>query len=506
MLLTEYKGSRVKEAKNMAINPMLFPRIRTYGLAKVEQLNDRMRYDYDAIFALVGKIVELEQKIEETPEDQRGPLLENREMIMSTAAGLVRDYIDCKKQANDILDGGIHGISEDFKASKSKMNYEGLRFSKGHDLDTVLNAEIGDREQELNDAIALDDPETIVRSFLKHQKLYSDNTSVEKSFWGERSTGSKSFTPLAQEMSYSNDPFFRNLLTSIAIATTAIHTVDSLVKAHQARQMVAEHNAELRQVNDHNEEYYRTVQEKTEQIYGDRDVVQRGIEGQIKQDALNGINAKEIETLNKTGWRAYGPDYHAMDDAAHLEYNTYHADLTRRVEDVITRGATGKLSQSDTLHEMLRLGQESQEHLNGVLRKAWDVFEKWDSGHTFDHEAAIDSFRHILDNPNVIVEFQRAAIEHMDIAEMLHGLNIEYAAEIAALPSDVLSMLLADVGMVGLIGNATRDLRDRKTDVRRVDQSEIAEKFDEHDDVLKMFLDEDKENEKEEEEEHTVTR
>ena len=106
--------------------------------------------------------------------------------------------------------------SKDFKAVESKMNYVGLRFSKQNNFDNELQARLADAGHRINEGIATQNDQELFEAFIDYEKIYYENTEVKGSIVGKRSTGKKWYSPHAELMDYRDDPFIRDLFTTIA--------------------------------------------------------------------------------------------------------------------------------------------------------------------------------------------------------------------------------------------------------------------------------------------------
>lgn len=125
------------------------------------------------------------------------------------------------------------------------------------------------------------------------EMLYSDNTKIEKSILGNRSVGSKVYTPIQTEsLDYSTDPFVRDLMATIATTTAVIGTVNAIKTNIETDRMVDEYNRTI-----------ATANKAGDEIVSKRDTFSKGMEAQSQQDVLNASNALERDALNRVNWR-----------------------------------------------------------------------------------------------------------------------------------------------------------------------------------------------------------
>ena len=452
VLFERYRGNRLKADMNLSIDPLILDRLKRYGLEKVEKLNNEIKTEYVLLFSLLGEIKSLEEKINNTNnQSAKKNLIVERKKLLKKAAGAVKNIEDKRTAANNLLSGGIHGMEEDFKAVSTKMNYVGLRFAKSNDFDNELQEDLGKYGQALNDAIANDDNEEIVNNFMALETLYYDNTEIKGSIFGKRSVGSKYYTPLAEQFNYNNDPFLRDLFTTIAVTSAAVSAINA-VRVHQieSQELLKQQQAEAARVNQNNDNVMDYVHQTGAQIEGHRGVFQQGMEAQAHQDVLNSANAVERSALDYHNW-SFGDAYRATDNANHEFYNAFHENVTNQLTDITTKYGTGSITQAQALQQMADVVNGSQSTLVQVANECMSILKPYADTHPqFDLTAVQESMDFIIAHPDAIATMNQGMVDVTNLAGGLAGLSAEHATALAGLPSDMVSTLVCAASAAAL--------------------------------------------------------
>ena len=305
-LFDNYRGNAIVQDMNLQINDLLQAKLKEFGLAKVEKLNDDIKKNYSELFTLVGQINALDNKTDKAS-------IAKKQELYAKASVFVKNILDSRKDANSLLSGGIHGQEEDFKAAATKMNYVGLRFSKIDDFDSELQQRLGETELRMNQAIAADEPKATVDKFLELEALYSKNTEVKKSIVGRRSVGAKCYSPLAEELNYKDDPFIKDLFTTIAVTSATV----SAFRALSAQKMINEHNQQLSQANSNNQATIDYVHQTGNDIASRRETFAEGMKAQGYGDTLGTANLGERYSLDGSNWHLGSDTYRSLDSHFH---------------------------------------------------------------------------------------------------------------------------------------------------------------------------------------------
>lgn len=447
VLFDEYKGSQLKTDMNNQINPLILDTIREYGLRKVAKLNDEIRVNYGELFTILGEIKVLEEEIakDDTTKDSAVILNSERKRMLESAAGNVRKILKCRREANNLLSSGVHGIEEDFKAVSTKLSYVGLRFGKTKKFDNELQHKLGDFGRNLNTSLACNDAEGIVQSFMGLESCYYDNTEIRGSLVGKRSVGSKYYTPVAEQFDYRDDPFMRDLLSTIAISSAAV----SAINAYRIHQIESDEISKTLQ----------QVQKTGEEIAGKRDVIRDGMEAQAHQDVLNVANVHERAALDSTGWRFNGA-YRAADDLGHATYNQFGEQVNQSINQVCSDYSQGFITQADALQRMADISNNAQATLNDVVESSLVILKDYAATHPqFDLTAVQESMEYISAHPTAIADMNQAMVDITNLADTLSSQNITHLASLAALPSDMASTLVCAASSAALATYVTSKMK-----------------------------------------------
>ena len=464
VLWNEYKGSRLLQDNNgNTINPLIGRRLREYGLEKVAKLNNEIKQNYTYIYSLLKQINILETKIKtETNPTTKKAFEDQIKELYSKAADAVKNILDKRTEADNILDSGVHGILEDFKAVSSNMNYVGYRFRKKFDFNNELQDELGRTGQNINIALAYGNDENLVKSFMEHEKIYFDNTKIEHGFWqgGDYSAGEKYYTPLAQEFDYRDDPYITNMFTTIAVATALVSAGASIWAHHiEAKRFMGEKNKEIDLANNHNLAEAKHARNVGNNILGTSDKMEKGMQAQAHQDVLNIANTQERIDLDMTNWK-FDHIYHIHDAASHKSWNALNSTFTNQIQTITNRLANKTINQTQALTEYTKVANNAQKSLNQVVSQGIAECQKYAAANPqHDLSGVIDSMRYIQQNPNAIVDMNNAIVSNMGQAAQLANIQASTVTNIAALPSDMWFTLVAaasSVAFANRVANAAK--------------------------------------------------
>ncbi|MBR3211208.1 MAG: hypothetical protein IKF71_04655 [Bacilli bacterium] len=459
VLFEEYKGTQLKTDMNNQINPLILDRLKRYGLERVASLNQAIQQDYVSLFGHLGQINALEERIQQNGGDTQ--TLENQRMVlMQEAAQHIKSIIENRNKANNILSSGVHGIEEDFKAVASKMNYVGMRFGRANDFDNELQHQLGVLGQNLNIAIANGDSEAIVQNFMGLESCYYDNTEIRGSIAGRRSVGSKYYSPVAEQFDYRDDPFIRDLFTTIAVTSAAVSAINA-IRVHQieSQQVLSDQQAQANTINTQNQAAMDQVHQTADQITGKRDTFQQGMEAQAEQDILTHADVRERAHLDLTNWH-FNRAYRAADDAGHAAYNQFGADVTKEINAVTSDYAQGVITQAEALEKMAQISNDAQNTLQQVVDSSLQILRPYKATHPqFDLTAVEQSMDYLVKHPNAITDMNEAIVDVTNMAEGLKGLQATQMTALSSLPSDMASTIVCAASAAVLAANVSASMK-----------------------------------------------
>ena len=445
VLFEEYRGHQLKTDMNNQINPIILERLRRYGMEKVTAYNNEIGNHYTQLFVLLGQIEALDKQIAKAKGDTRDTLLQTRADLVAQAAGHIREIEDIRVKADNLLSGGIHGLEEDFKAVSTKLSYVGKRFAKTNKFDNELQAKLAKYGQGLRDGMAHDDDEAIVENFMALESEYANNTEIRKvSLTGSKSVGSKYYTPLAERFDYRDDPFIRNVFSSIAIATS-IYSAINAYKVHQIESQEALRDEQLtaEAVNKYNDQVMSQVHKTGADIESHRSLFNEGMKAQAHEHSLNTSGVFERGNLDKNNW-SFTDQYHIDDASAHIDYNQFHDEAMSGIQNTVSGYASGALSQAQALQQMSDVANRAHAHLVDTVTQYKDICANYASNHPeFDLHAFNDSMDYLVQNSGTISAMNQGMVDVTDLASTLSSLNNSHMATLTSLPSDMYSTLMS---------------------------------------------------------------
>ena len=447
VLFEEYRGSQLKTDMNNQINPVILEKLREYGMKKVKEYNDKIGANYKNLFVITGQIDALEKQLanDKLSDDEKDVLLTTREGFVAEAANCIKAIEADRVKANNLLSGGVHGLEEDFKAVATKLSYVGMRFAKTNKFDNELQAKLGKYGQGLRDAMANGDNEEILKNFMALESEYSMNTEIKKvSLTGTKSVGSKYYTPLAERFDYRDDPFIRDLFTTVAVATS-IYSAINAYKVHQIEQQkaLADEQARAAGVNKHNDSVMNQVHQTGADIEARRGQFSEGMQAQGYDASLNNSGIFERGNLDANDW-SFTDAYHAADHQAHIDYNAMHDQTVADIQNTISGYSTGALTEAQALQQMSNVANNAHQTLVNTAAQYKQICADYAVNHPqFDLHAFNDSIDYLVNNSNAITNMNQSMVDVTNMASTLSSLNDVHMTTLSSLPSDMYSSLMA---------------------------------------------------------------
>ena len=447
VLFDEYRGSQLKTDMNNQINPVILEKLRAYGMKKVKEYNDKIGTNYKALFVTIGEIDALDEQLNKSglTDEEKESLITARNEFVASAADSIRAIEADRVKANNLLSGGVHGLEEDFKAVSTKLSYLGMRFAKTKKFDNELQAKLGKYGQGLRDAMANDDNEAILKNFMALESEYSMNTEIRKvSLTGTKSVGSKYYTPFAERFDYRDDPFIRDLFTTVAVATS-IYSAINAYKVHQIEQQkaLADEQATAVRVNAHNDSVMNQVHQTGANIEARRGQFSEGMKAQGYDASLNNSGILERGNLDANNW-TFNDAYHAADSQAHIDYNLMHDQTVADIQNTISGYSTGALTEAQALQQMSNVANNAHQTLVNTASQYKQICADYAANHPqFDLHAFNDSIDYLVNNSNAISNMNQSMVDVTNMASTLSSLNNSHMATLTSLPSDMYSSLMA---------------------------------------------------------------
>lgn len=460
-LFDNYRGNAIVADMNLQINDLLQAKLKEFGLSKVQKLNEQIKENYSKLFTLVGQINALDKKTDKAS-------IKRKKELYDKASIYVKNILSFRKEANNLLSGGVHGQEEDFKAAATKMNYVGLRFSKIDDFDTELQQRLGETELRMNQAIASDESKATVDKFLELEALYCKNTEVKKSIVGRRSVGAKCYSPLAEELNYKDDPFIRDLFTSIAVTSATV----SAFKAIGAQRVISEHNQQIAQANSNNQATIDYVHQTGNDIASRREAFAEGMKAQGHSDALGTAGVGERYALDGSNWHISSDTYRNLDSQFHAYSSENYANISSQINDVASRYGQGTITNAQALQELSTISTTANNSLVQLATQYKDILANYASSHPeFDLSAFQGSIDYLVSHSDAIANMNQSMVDVTNLGGGLADVTLQQIEPLTVMPG-LYSSLIAAASSAALASGVSKGMKakERERDISELSQ------------------------------------
>ena len=462
----EYRGTKViGERYPDILNILLNERMQRYAIEKVTSLNSAMEAKYKELFdakQTVDKCNEILSKANtEGNKELVQQVIETRENALNGKAEMIKKLREEYKEANQWLSGGAHGFEEDIKAATTRLSIVGKRFAKERNLDPEITKRQAEIEQKEMNAIRNNDDDSALNAFIENEVLLSSNTEFERSIFGNRSSGAKYYEPIIVKSDYRDDPFIRDLFTTVATTGAVISTISAInVHGSQADEMLKAHQNEVSQANANNDAIIDNVNEQGAKLVDNSNDFAEGMQAQAEDNVVNYTNTMERQTLDQTSWQVGSSSYRAADDAAHEAYNSMADSVQSRISDVASQYSSGIISKEATLDMLKDISNETQQNLAELYASYLPTLKEYAASHPqFDLHGVEEAMGFVTSHPGAIAKMNEGMVESVQIGENLQALSAEHIQAINSLPSDLRTTLFADgAAAVALAYTVARDM------------------------------------------------
>ncbi len=455
-IFTEYRGNRINQERYpQALNMVIESKMSEYILGKVTTLNNNIEKEYKNIFYYQQLLKALDENMRKgkVSSEEKIAKLQERKDILNKCANSIKYIRTSKVEADNLLSGGLHGLSEDMKAAATKLNCVGMRFSKNYDLDQDLENALMNCEIRENRAIHENNNEELLKAFIESETLLSKNTEIKSSIFGNRSIGKKYYSPLSEQLDYRNDPFIRDLFTSIAFTTAAISAVDA-IKVHTKEGGEFFNNSEDSLLNQ--------VHKAGEEITSKKGAMYEGMRAQAREDVLSSAGSIERASLDKNGWVIGSDAYHAADHAGHEFYNNLYNSIEERFANVSHAYGSGAIDRNGVLQELSSISSDAHATLVNVADKCLEILKPYaQTNPQFDLSAVQESMEFLVNHPNAISNMNQAMVDVQNIGENLISLSEKQLSSISSLPGDLAPTLLAAASASALATKVSTEMHNQ---------------------------------------------
>ena len=439
----EYRGTRViQERYVVIINTLINERMQQYALEKVSAIRKDMSRKYKILFYSM-KMVESYDKLLQTETDLEriSSIKQEREKVLAGKAEMISSLRSQNIEANQILSGGAHGLSEDMKAGKTKLTIAGKRFAKDHDFNNELAAKQAEIEKRENAAIAKGDNEAALRAFIDGETLLRGKTEIKNTIYGQRSVGEKYSMPLPQGLDYRDDPFVRDLLRTVAYVGMGISAANALIThGPKSDALLQQNKDDTDRVNAANDATIEQVHQAGDTLTGNRDDFITGMQSQTGETSVNISQSLERETLDSNSWYL-GTEYNKMDAFNHARYNAMSDAAKAKLEDIATKCYNNQITDMQALEMIKEVANTQHQNLIDIYTEYQPILEQYASTHPFDLHGVQESMQFVLDHPDAVIKMNEGMVESIQVGEELAGLSAEHIAAINSLPSDLATTL-----------------------------------------------------------------
>ena len=449
VIYDEYRGNRVmQERLPSAINILLQERIEQFIMGKVSALNAQLETDYADIFDAMMELEAVDHQLASgnLTAEEKAQMTNYRKQLLQGRAQQVKRIRDNYKEAQRLLSGGLNGFSQDMKAATTKLSIVGKRFAKDQDLDLELLAKEAKLERAEMAAIEEGNDQIALLTFIQAESLLSKETEISNSIFGKRSTGKKYYSPLAEKLDYRDDPFIRDLFTTVAVTSAALSTINSIKGAPTSAE-IEEANRQLRE-----------AQGFVDQVKGHRGTMREGMEAQGIQGTSTVSGEIERGALDATDWALGTSRYRTADNAGHDFYNQVFDTTRSEVQNISQQYVSGTITDLEALEMMRDMANNTQQTLNTVSDQCLGIFEQYAQTHPqFDLSAVTEAVRYIQQHPDSITNMNNAMVDIQTAAE---GLTFTQIQALQTVPNSVLVTLLGAASAAALASNINQKMEE----------------------------------------------
>ena len=414
IILNEYKGN-IAQSKRLpkGFNNAIRPRVDKYVSVRIAQINEQIRQNILKI-DYSGKVIKALKERLKTEEDPQ--MITKINAVIDTAYSkayiCVRNLEALRLDGNNLQCGyGLHSFEEELKALDTKMNYMGGRFSKAREYDP----EVWDEISEYSDKIKVSrNPKEVVDAFIKREELYKENTKEKRSVLnlGSKVTAGKlDYRPFVESLNYGNDPYIRDLITTILVISSAASLANNIIDNIKHQEMIDKINEQIVQANKTGAEQQQFIEE----VRQSGETIEKGIlhdvrrtEGDIENLAERGINSKFDYSLS-------GSKYVAEDLAHHTDTANLSVQNTQEILDLTSKYSNGTITYPELLRGVQALKENATEMYVDYSNNLYNILSDYAKANPqFDFTAVLKTLEHVIKNPTDSVDMSQLMIDLYD--------------------------------------------------------------------------------------------
>lgn len=488
----EYRGTQVnQDSFTSALNTMLNERIQRFAHDRVAQINNQIAAGYSQIFGDYQVIQGINEALGQAgiSDADKARLEAQKQALLAGKAEQIGNIRKLYIQGNNYYSGGAHGFSEDMKAAGTNLSKVGKRFTINHDYDDELQERKAKLEMLETAAVRNGDDERAIEAFIQYEGLKSDETQLGRGLKGLgtlRSEGKMYYSPLVGEMDYRDDPFIRDVFTTVAMVGAAVSAANAIhTHVTEANKVLDAEQAKAAQVNGTNQQTIDQVHQTGQDIAGHRDTFEKGMEAQANSDAINILDVGERGASNKSvnagyGWSS-GSIYGEADKIAHETAKQAYQTSQQQIQDIAAKYSQGLLSEGEVTQAFADMATQTHQTLDSVVESALPHFQKYMETHPqFELSEVGKAMDYLVQNPNAIPQMYQGMVDVTNMGESLSGLTIEQVEALQSLPSDLQTTLLGAVSSAALAYNCAKSTSKNRSSAKSEQEAQIIDMVSEY--------------------------
>ena len=488
----EYRGTQVnQDSFTSALNNMLNDRVQRFAREQVAQINNQIAAGYSQIFGDYQVIQGINEALGQAgiSDADKARLQAQKQALLAGKAEQIGNIRKLYIQGNNYYSGGAHGFSEDMKAAGTNLSKVGKRFTINHDYDDELQERKAKLEMLESSAVRNGDDERAIEAFIQYEGLKSDETQLGRGLKGLgtlRSEGKMYYSPLVGEMDYRDDPFIRDVFTTVAMVGAAVSAANAIhTHVTEANKVLDAEQAKAAQVNGTNQQTIDQVHQTGQDIAGHRDTFEKGMEAQANSDAINTLNVGERGASNESvnagyGWSS-GSIYGEADKIAHETAKQAYQTSQQQIQDIAAKYSQGLLSEGDVTQAFADMATQTHQTLDSVVESTLPHFQKYMETHPqFELSEVGKAMDYLVQNPNAIPQMYQGMVDVTNMGESLSGLTIEQVEALQSLPSDLQTTLLGAVSSAALAYNCAKSTSKNRSSAKTEQEAQIIDMVSEY--------------------------
>ena len=488
----EYRGTQVnQDSFTSALNTMLNERIQRFAHDRVAQINNQIAAGYSQIFGDYQVIQGINEALGQAgiSDADKARLEAQKQALLAGKAEQIGNIRKLYIQGNNYYSGGAHGFSEDMKAAGTNLSKVGKRFTINHDYDDELQERKAKLEMLESSAVRNGDDERAIEAFIQYEGLKSDETQLGRGLKGLgtlRSEGKMYYSPLVGEMDYRDDPFIRDVFTTVAMVGAAVSAANAIhTHVTEANKVLDAEQAKAAQVNGTNQQTIDQVHQTGQDIAGHRETFEKGMEAQANSDAINTLNVGERGASNESvnagyGWSS-GSIYGEADKIAHETAKQAYQTSQQQIQDIAAKYSQGLLSEGDVTQAFADMATQTHQTLDSVVESTLPHFQKYMETHPqFELSEVGKAMDYLVQNPNAIPQMYQGMVDVTNMGEDLAGLTIEQVEALQSLPSDMQTTLLGAVSSAALAYNCAKSTSKNRSSAKSEQEAQIIDMVSEY--------------------------